>query len=197
MSVARTTVLAAAALILLEAPAWAHPGLGVPGGFASGFLHPLSGLDHVVAMVSVGLWAAMLGGGAVGALPVAFPLVMAVGGGLGMAGVPMPSPEIGIALSAVVLGLLVALSVRAPLGVAVVTVGLFALFHGYAHGRELPETADMLSYAVGFVAATALLHGVGIGAGLAMRTGFGRAAVRATGLAVAVLGGVFLQAALT
>ena len=190
----RLAVLAALPVLLAHGHAWAHPGLGVPAGFASGFLHPMSGLDHVVAMVAVGLWAATLGGAAMWVLPLAFPLVMAAGAALGMAGVPVPSPEVMIALSAVVLGLLVALAVRVPVAAAAAVVALFALFHGYAHGQELPENASALAYAAGFVAATALLHATGIGAGLLTRFPAGRAVVRLAGLAVAALGIAFLGA---
>ncbi len=151
-------------MALLASPAAAHDASGAAGGFASGFAHPFGGLDHVVAMVAVGLWGAFLGMPAVWLLPVVFPLVMAFGGVLGVAGVPVPSVEIGIALSAVVLGLMVALAQRPPLWVAALLVGAFAIFHGHAHGTELPGTASALAYSAGFVIATGLLHLAGIAA---------------------------------
>ena len=196
MRLFRLSLLAVAATLLAQAPAWAHTEAGVPGGLLSGFLHPLSGLDHMVAMVSVGLWGAMLGAPAIWVLPIAFPIVMALGAVLGVLGVPVPPPELMIALSAVVLGLAVALAVRAPLWVAGIVVALFAIFHGYAHGQELPEASNALAYGVGFVVATGLLHAFGIIAGLLNRSRTGVYAVRALGGGVAVLGFVFLRDAL-
>jgi urease accessory protein len=178
------------------APAFAHGGGEIAGGFAGGFAHPLFGPDHVAAMVAVGLWGAMLGPPALWLLPVAFPLVMAMGGVLGIAGVPLPRVEIGIAVSAVALGLMVAFAVRAPLGAAVAAVAAFAVFHGYAHGAELPPGADAIAFSAGFVIATGLLHLTGIALGLAARWPVGRAAVRLAGAAIAIAGIVFLRAAL-
>ena len=182
--------------MVASTPAWAHSEAGVPGGLLSGFLHPLSGLDHMVAMVSVGLWGAMLGAPAIWVLPIAFPLVMALGGVLGVLGVPVPPPELMIALSAVVLGLAVACAARAPLWVAGIIVASFAIFHGYAHGQELPESSNALAYGVGFVVATGLLHAVGISAGLLTRYRSGAFAIRLVGAGVAVLGVFFLRNAL-
>src|SRR6266545_3323120 len=129
-------------LVLLAAasaaPAFAHTGVGSAGGFTGGFAHPIFGPDHVVAMVAVGLWGAFLGPPAIWLLPIVFPLVMAFGGVLGILGVPLPGVETAIAMSAVVLGLMVALAARPPLWVAAVLVGGFAIFHGHAHGTELP-----------------------------------------------------------
>ena len=193
MRLFRLPLLAVAATLLTQAPAWAHTEAGVPGGLLSGFLHPLSGLDHMVAMVSVGLWGAMLGAPAIWVLPIAFPIVMALGAVLGVLGVPVPPPELMIALSAVVLGLAVALAVRAPLWIAGIVVALFAIFHGYAHGQELPEASNALAYGVGFVVATGLLHAFGITAGLLNRSRTGGYAVRAVGVGVAVLGFFFLR----
>ncbi len=193
------------ALLLIatsSAPAYAHGGGGdVAGGLVGGFLHPLTGADHVAAMVAVGLWGALLGAPALWLLPVAFPLVMAAGGVLGIAGVPLPRTEIGIAVSAIVLGLMVMFAVRAPLVVAVGIVAVFAIFHGYAHGAELPPGADAIAFSTGFVIATGLLHLAGIGLGyagieLAARWPVGRAAVRLAGAAIAVAGVIFLRAAL-
>lgn len=188
--------LAAPALVLILAagsPALAHTG-GVLGGFANGFVHPLLGLDHVVAMVAVGLWGAFLGVPAIWVLPIVFPLIMAVGGALGILGLPLPAAEIGIAASAVVLGAMVALAARPALWIAAVLVGAFAVFHGYAHGAELPPGTDAAAYSVGFVVATGLLHLAGIAFGLATRWPAGRFAVRAAGLAIAGVGVVALSA---
>ena len=186
----------AVGLVLLAAagvPASAHVGGGaVAGGFGAGFTHPLGGLDHVVAMLAVGLWGAFLGPPAVWLLPVVFPLVMAFGGVLGAAGVPVPSVEIGIALSAVVLGLLVAGRARPPLWVAALIVGAFAIFHGHAHGSELPAGANALAYSAGFVVATGLLHLAGIALSLLKRWTAGEWAVRAGGVAISLAGVAFL-----
>jgi urease accessory protein len=180
-------------LILLATPAYAHVGDGLTGGFLGGFAHPLFGPDHVVAMVAVGLWGAFLGAPAIWLLPVVFPLVMAFGGALGILGVPIPGIEIGIAASAIMLGLMVALAARPPLWIAAVLVGAFAIFHGHAHGAELPPGADAVAYSVGFVVATGLLHLCGIAFGLLARWPAGRIAVRAAGGAIALAGAVFLS----
>src|SRR5262249_22596286 len=158
------------------------------GGFISGFLHPLTGPDHMVAMVAVGLWGAFLGAPAIWLLPVVFPLVMAFGGALGILGIPIPGIEIGIALSAVALGLMVAGAVRPPLWVAALLVGAFAIFHGHAHGAELPGDADAVAYSFGFVIATGLLHLCGIAIGFLSGWPAGRIAVRAAGGVIAVVG---------
>jgi urease accessory protein len=180
-------------ILILATPAYAHTGDGLTGGFLGGFAHPLFGPDHVVAMVAVGLWGAFLGPPAIWLLPVVFPLVMAFGGALGILGVPIPGIEIGIAVSAIVLGLMVALAARPPLWIAAVLVGAFAIFHGHAHGAELPPGADAVAYSVGFVVATGLLHLCGIAFGLLARWPVGRIAVRAAGGAIAVAGAVFLS----
>ncbi len=176
----------------VAAPALAHTG-GVAGGFVGGLAHPMFGPDHVVAMVAVGLWGAFLGAPAIVILPVVFPLVMALGGVLGILGVPLPGIEVGIAVSAVVLGLAVALAARPPLWIASVVVGAFAIFHGHAHGAELPPGADAVAYSVGFVVATGILHLAGIAFGLLVRWPGGRIAVRAAGAIIAVAGFVFLS----
>lgn len=186
----------AAAILLVALPAWAHEGGGQAAGFVSGMLHPVSGLDHVLAMVAVGLWGAQLGAPAIWLLPVAFPLVMAFGGFLGLMGVPVPGVEIGIALSAVLLGVMVATQSRPPLGVAIALVGFFAVFHGHAHGTELPEGASGLLYSVGFVVVTGLLHATGIAIGLVHRWERGRLALRGAGAAVAAAGLLFAWRAL-
>ena len=167
------------------------------GGLLSGLLHPVSGLDHVVAMVAVGLWGAQLGKPAIWLLPVAFPVVMALGGFLGLAGVGLPGIEVGIALSAVALGACVAAAWRAPLWLALLLVGVFAIFHGHAHGTELPEDASAVGYSAGFVVATGCLHGVGIALGELKRLRTGMALVRVLGVAVVGAGCWFLYAALS
>ncbi|NJO38012.1 MAG: HupE/UreJ family protein [Rhizobiales bacterium] len=173
-------------------PVLAHEGGDAVGGFLSGFTHPIFGWDHVAAMVAVGLWGAFLGLPAIWLLPVIFPLIMALGGAFGIAGVPLPAVEIGIAASAVVLGLLVAFQARPPLWVAAIVVGAFAIFHGHAHGTELPEAVYPLVYAVGFVIATGLLHLCGIAFGLLVRWPAGKVAVQAGGGAIALAGLAFL-----
>jgi urease accessory protein len=181
------------AAVLAACPAFAHGGDGFSGGFTGGFAHPIFGPDHVIAMVAVGLWGAFLGAPAIWLLPIVFPLVMAFGGVLGILGVPLPGVEIGIAMSAVVLGLMVALAARPPLWVAAVLVGGFAIFHGHAHGVELPAGADAVAFSIGFVAATGLLHLAGISFGLLARWPAGRLAVRAAGGAIVVAGVAFLS----
>lgn len=192
-----TRLFAASALALLAAsPAWAHTGGANVSGLLAGVQHPVSGLDHVLAMVAVGLWGAQLGGRAVWVLPAAFPVAMAGGGLLGLLGVPMPGVEVGIALSALVLGAAVLLAARPPLLGAALLVGAFAVFHGHAHGGELPPGADALLYSLGFVLSTALLHAAGLMAGLAMRRPSRRLALRGAGAAIAAAGPVLLFGAL-
>ena len=178
--------------LVLASPAMAHTEDGLTGGFISGVLHPISGLDHVVAMVAVGLWGAFLGAPAIWLLPIVFPIVMAFGGVLGIIGVPVPSVEIGIALSAVVLGLCVAFALKPALWIAAIIVGAFAIFHGHAHGAELPAAADAYTYAAGFVIATGLLHVAGIAFGLLTRWDLGKIAVRTGGGVIALAGVAFL-----
>jgi len=180
-------------VIALSAPALAHPQSGVGLGFKSGFLHPLSGLDHILAMVSVGIWGSQLGKPAIWLLPVTFPMVMAFGGVLGVRGVPIPAVEIGVAVSALVLGLLIALSVRPPLWTAAVVVGLFAIFHGYAHGKELPHAAQPLAFGMAFVLATGMLHVFGISLGTLHQWPSGARVLRLLGAGVACVS-VFLVA---
>jgi urease accessory protein len=186
------SIIILAALVVFSGTAAAHAGEGVAGGFISGLLHPVLGWDHVVAMVAVGLWGAFLGNPAIWILPVVFPLVMALGGALGVMGIPVPAVETGIAVSAVVLGAMVAFAARPPIWVAALIVGAFAIFHGHAHGTELPNAANALSYSLGFVIATGLLHLCGIAFGLLVRWPAGRVAVRASGGAIALAGVGFL-----
>lgn len=191
----RTVLLALAAITLAAFPALAHEGEGVGGGLISGFLHPILGWDHVAAMVAVGLWGAFLGKPAIWQLPVIFPVVMVIGGILGIAGVAVPQVETGIAASALVLGVMVALAVRPPIWVAWVLVGFFAIFHGHAHGTELPGAANAVAYSIGFVVGTGLMHMIGIGFGILARWPTGRIAVRAGGGLIALAGIGFLTGA--
>ncbi len=183
--------LAAIAVVLLwPFAAWAHVESGKAGGFLSGLSHPVSGLDHVLAMIAVGLWGAQLGAPAMWLLPVAFPMMMAFGGMLGLMGIPLPGIEIGIAVSGVVLGALILGETRLPLGVAIALVAVFAVFHGHAHGTELTPGQNAMLYSLGFVICTGTLHAVGIGMGLAHRWDFGRLALRGAG-SVVMIGGLF------
>jgi urease accessory protein len=191
----RTIWLLAAAAVLAPEFALAHTGEGVGGGFVSGFTHPIFGFDHVVAMVAVGLWGAFLGQPAIWLLPVVFPVVMAFGGLAGVLGVPIPGVETGIALSALALGAMVALALRPQLWIAAILVGAFAIFHGHAHGTELPEAVSPLAYGVGFVIATGLLHVSGIALGLLARWPAGLRAVRVGGGLIACVGLFFLVGA--
>jgi urease accessory protein len=175
----------------------AHADHGEAGGFLSGVRHPISGLDHVLAMVAVGLWGAQLGSPAVWLLPIAFPMMMAFGGMLGLIGIPVPGVEIGIAVSGVALGAMVLGEVKAPLAASIIMVGIFAIFHGHAHGTELSEGQNAMLYSLGFVISTGLLHAAGIGIGTAHRWNKGQIALRAAG-AVVTLGGLyFLWSALS
>ena len=182
--------------VLLALPAWAHEQAGQAAGFLTGMLHPVSGLDHVLAMVAVGLWGAQLGAPAIWLLPVTFPLVMACGGFLGLLGVPLPGVEIGIALSAILLGTMVATQARPPLWLAATAVGFFAIFHGHAHGTELPAGESGLLYSIGFVIVTGSLHATGIAIGLIHRWEQGRLALRGAGAVVGAAGVFFLWRAL-
>jgi urease accessory protein len=188
---------AAFSLLLLNASeASAHVTKGEAAGFLSGVRHPISGLDHVIAMIAVGLWGAQLGAPAIWVLPVAFPMVMAFGGMLALIGVQLPGVEIGIAASAILLGVAVLLELRPNLAIAAALVGFFAIFHGYAHGTELPADQSGLLYSMGFVLATGCLHGVGIGIGTVHRWNYGKVLVRVAGAAIAVTGAGFLWKAL-
>lgn len=181
---------------LFAGPTFPHDGAGRTDGFAPGFLHPLLGVDHLLAMVAVGLWGAFLGRPLVFLLPMIFPAVMAFGGVLGMAAVSAPPVEIGIAVSVLALGAAIAAAYKAPLWAASAIVAFFALFHGYAHGQELPEAADPIGYSVGFVLATGLLHVAGIALGLLNRRSWGEAVTRGVGALIAAAGVWFVLAAL-
>ncbi|MBZ9795610.1 HupE/UreJ family protein [Mesorhizobium sp. ES1-4] len=179
--------LSASLLLAAAMPAYAHVGIGTTSSFTAGFMHPLSGLDHMTVMIAVGLWAALKGGGAIWAWPAAFVGVMLGGAALGMAHMPLPFVEPGILASVVALGLLVALAVDLPVSAGVAILGLFALFHGHAHGTEVPENAGGLEYMAGFAVATVLLHAIGIAAGLGLGMRF-RAVARIAGAACAAIG---------
>lgn len=180
----RRPLIVMSSLLLMAGAAEAHTGAGVTHGFSHGFMHPIGGMDHILAMVAVGLFAAHLGGRAIWMVPMAFMSMMAAGGLLGIAGVPVPFIELGIAASVLVLGAIVALQWSPPVLIAMSIVGFFAVFHGYAHGAEMPESAGGLAYAAGFVLATGLLHALGIG------LGFGTERLsRLSGRRVAQLGG--------
>ena len=175
----------------------AHDGTGLVGGFVSGFLHPLNGPDHMLAMVAVGLWGAILGRPLLVALPVVFPVMMAVGGVLGIIGVPMPPVEIGIGASVLVLGGAIAFGWKPTVWVAVLLVAVFAVFHGYAHGQELPSAADPVGYSVGFVLSTGLLHVVGILIGMMAERVGGLRVIKGLGGMIGLAGVWFLIKALT
>jgi len=179
--------LGGTALAFVASPALAHVGIGNTSGLAAGFHHPFSGLDHMTVMIAVGLWAALKGGRALWAWPAAFVTVMLVGAALGMAHVPLPFVEPGILASVVALGLLVALAVDLPVWLGGMIIGLFALFHGHAHGTEVAEAMSGLTYMAGFAVATATLHGIGIAGALTLGNRF-RPLVRAAGAGCAVAG---------
>ena len=192
LAMAQTALVSALLLCAGATPAFAHVGRGQAQGFANGLRHPLSGADHVLAMIAVGLWGAQLGPPALWVLPVTFPMVMAFGGFLGLIGIPIPGIEIGIALSALALGLMVAREARPPLVYAAMLVGFFAVFHGHAHGTELPAGQSGLTYSIGFVMATGCLHGVGILIGTLHHWPAGKKTLRYAGAAVAMAGVFFL-----
>ena len=186
------TLLSVAVLILLHSNAFAHTEQGQAAGFSTGLKHPWSGLDHVLAMIAVGLWGAQLGNPAMWMLPVIFPMVMSLGAMMGLLGIPLPGIEIGIALSAMFLGAMVAGAVRPKLAIAAVLVGIFAICHGHAHGTELPVGQSGMLYSMGFVIATGVLHCIGITIGLIHRWPQGRLALRCAGAFIAIMGATFL-----
>jgi urease accessory protein len=174
--------------LMMPALAQAHPQIGSSTGFARGLAHPMTGLDHICAMVAVGLWAAQRGGRALWLVPLVFVSVMTIGGILGMTAISLPFVEPGIAASVLVLGILIAAAVRLPLIASVLLVGLFALFHGHAHGSEMPITASGVFYGLGFIISTVILHLCGIGLGLAARETKATNLIRYAGGAIAVCG---------
>jgi urease accessory protein len=192
----RIVALSAIAGAAMTAPAWAHTGIGAHGhGFMAGFLHPLMGLDHMLAMLGVGVWAAQLGKRATWLVPAAFVAVMACGAAPALSGAPLPMVELGIAGSVLAVGALIALGARMPLPMAMIVAGAFALFHGHAHGTELPGFAHPAAYGAGFVAATALLQGAGLGLAYLMRRQAGKLPFRVGGAMMAALGGALLLGA--
>lgn len=186
----------AAVVLSVPASAFAHVEGGQATGFITGLQHPWSGLDHVLAMIAVGIWGAQLGNPAMWLLPVTFPMVMSMGAMLGLLGIPLPGVEIGIAVSAILLGAMVVGEVRPAMILAALLVGFFAIFHGHAHGTELPPGQSGLLYSMGFVIATGGLHAIGIGLGLVHRWPVGRLALRGAGALIAVMGMTFLWKAL-
>ena len=170
----------------------AHVEQGQAGGFLIGLQHPWSGVDHILAMVAVGLWGAQLGNPALWVLPITFPIVMSFGAMMGLLGIPLPGIEAGIALSAIVLGLMVMGEMRLHLAIAAIMVGIFAIFHGHAHGTELPPGQSGLLYSMGFVVATGCLHGCGIVIGLIHAWDTGKLFLRFIGGGIALMGCFFL-----
>jgi urease accessory protein len=190
ITTSRSFALAAAAS-LAATPAFAHTGAGDAHGFIHGLAHPIGGMDHVLAMVAVGLFASLLGGRALWAVPLAFVGMMLVGGAFGMAGVELPAVELGITASIIAIGAVTAFGGSLPLAAAMALVGFFAIFHGHAHGAEMPLGAGAFAYSAGFAFGTALLHALGLGIGLAVRSA---RVVRMAGAATAVVGAVLLVA---
>lgn len=183
-------------LILFSGAAHAHVDTDSVGGFAAGFLHPLTGLDHFTAMVAVGLWGVILGRPATWLLPVVFPMIMALGSVVGIVGLALPGIEIGIALSALVLGAFIVWRVALPLWLACLVVSVFAICHGYAHGAELPLASDPFAFAMGFMLATGSLHAAGIGVGVVAERFRQGVLLRVLGALTALLGVYFLMEAL-
>lgn len=188
--------LSAAHILCSPTMAQAHVEHGQAIGFLIGLKHPWSGLDHILAMIAVGIWGAQLGSPAMWILPIAFPMMMAVGGMMGLLGIPLPGVELGIAISAIVLGLMILLELRVNLITTVFIVGFFAIFHGYAHGTELPPGQNGLLYSMGFVVGTGCLHGIGILIGLLSNYRFGNLLLRITGLFIMAMGCHFLWQAI-
>lgn len=175
----------AALLLMVSGVTYAHPGHSELTGFISGVFHPLLGFDHLLAMLAVGIWAAQIGARAVWSVPVTFVVVMIVGAVLGISGITLPNPEHGIALSVLLLGLLSAFALKLPTALSMLIVAIFALFHGYAHGTEMPQAASAALYALGFILATASLHVMGVFLGSSKRfSGW----VRMAGGAIAMVG---------
>lgn len=190
-----TLALAALASVVTVSAAEAHTGVSGTSGLAMGMVHPLTGIDHILAMVGVGLWAALIGGRARIAVPATFVVTMVFGAALGVLGVALPGVEIGIAVSVLALGALVALNVRATTAVGMAVVAAFAVFHGHAHGTEMPMTVGGFEYGAGFVMATAALHATGIALGMYMPRFLGNKALRIGGIGISMAGLALLAAA--
>jgi urease accessory protein len=188
-------LLVIASVLFWTRLAEAHPQPGQAAGFTTGFLHPWSGVDHLLAMIAVGIWGAQLGAPAIWILPVTFPMVMAVGGFLGLVGINLPRVEFGVALSALLLGVAVCAQARPNLVFAMILVGCFGLYHGHAHSTELPPGQSGLLYSLGFVIATGSLHAIGISLGLVNRWPIGNVALRAGGAFIALMGAYFVWGA--
>ncbi len=191
------SLAAIAACLFLPALGFAHIEQGQATGFLTGIEHPWSGLDHILAMVSVGLWGAQLGNPAMWVLPITFPMMMTAGAMMGLLGIGLPGIEVGIAVSAILLGAMVFLEVRPKLVVAVLLIGFFAIFHGHAHGTELPAGQSGVLYSMGFVIGTGCLHGIGILIGLIHRYPLGKVALRGAGALISLGGFFFLWQAVT
>lgn len=174
--------------LLFTQTAFAHT-FGADGvSFYQGFIHPLFGLDHLLAMLAVGIWAAQIGTRARWLIPAAFLTMLALGGGIGMLGWPLPQVELGIAASVVVFGLLIVGAARLPISVSMGIAGLFALLHGYAHGVEMPQAAAPGLYALGFIASSAMLHGLGAVVGMASNNEWPSRLLRLGGVCTAMAG---------
>ena len=196
MRIATSALLFTAVLSTFSVPAYAHEEASAAGGVAAGFSHPFLGTDHMLAMIAVGIWGAFLGKPLLVILPMVFPVMMTVGAALAMASIPFPPVELGIAISVIALGLLILTAARVSPVVACAVIAVFALFHGYAHGIELPATADPVGYSVGFVLATGLLHLAGISLGMLKNLRFGEFGLRMAGATTAAAGALFLIAGL-
>ncbi|WP_371259948.1 HupE/UreJ family protein [Bradyrhizobium sp. WSM3983] len=197
MRLNRRAAVAAICWCVLPYSAAAHITSTGSGGFGSGFAHPLTGPDHFLAMFAVGLWGAQMGGRPVWTLPVTFPLIMVAGGAAGMFGLPLPSVEIGIALSILALGLAITSAWHPTEWIALCLIAVFAVCHGYAHGAELPFAADPADYIIGFVLATGLIHVFGIGVGLTLNKPLGGRLARGLGVLIGLGGVYFLVTALS
>ena len=181
----------AIAVAIAPTVVFAHTGVSEVHDFLHGFSHPIGGLDHVLAMIAVGVFAAQLGGRALWAVPASFVVMMAIAGACGMTGLALPYTEFGIAMSLVVLGAVIAFNVKLPMAMAAALVALFAVFHGYAHGMEMPDNLSGIAFGAGFILATSLLHGVGVGLGFGVKrvgTEHGRPLAQTYGGAIALVG---------
>ena len=184
----KTKILLLFTLLFSSTNLFAHPLLGTQSGFSNGFFHPLSGLDHILAMLAVGIWAAQMGGKAKWIIPITFVGIMSVGGMLGMNNISLPFAEIGILVSVIVLGVLILAGIRLPILVSSILVGVFALCHGHTHGTELPAAASGVMYAAGFALTTIVLHLSGIGFGTAVNKIANEKIVKLSGAMIAIAG---------